>query len=101
MPRASKKNQRQSHEYETIELRFRPAQLRRIKQAAGIKGMSVTDFIISTADPAAIEIIESSGSWVLGERDSEIFVSALLNPPEPDSRMIAAFRSHKARVESV
>jgi uncharacterized protein (DUF1778 family) len=100
MPRTTKQNQRRSREYETIELRFRPAQLRRIKQAAEIKGMSVTDFIISTADAAAIEIIESTGSWVFGERDSEIFVNALLNPPKPNSRMIAAFRSHKARVES-
>jgi len=100
MPRIKKKNQCQSREYETIELRLRPGQLRRVKQAAEIKEISVSDFIISTADAAAVEIIESTGSWVLGERDSEIFVNARLNPPEPNSHMVPAFRSHKARVES-
>lgn len=86
MSRAKKKNQRQSREYETIELWLRPAQLRRIEQAAELKGISVSDFVISSADAAAANIIESTGSWVLGKRDSEIFVNARRSQPEPNPR---------------
>ena len=62
MRRARKKNKRQSREYETIEIRLRPDQLRRAKRAAEFKGMSVSDFAISSAYAAAIKIIESAGS---------------------------------------
>jgi uncharacterized protein (DUF1778 family) len=62
MRRASKKSQLQSREYETIEFYLRPAQLRRAKRAAELKGMSVSDFAISSAYAAAVKIIESAGS---------------------------------------
>ena len=62
--------------------------------------MSVSDFVVSAADAAAIRLIEATGSWVLRERDIEIFMNALLDPPEPNTRTIAPFRSHKSRVES-
>src|SRR5271168_1050413 len=101
MPRTNKKSQHRSREYDTLELRGRPTQFRRIKQAAELKGMSVTDFIILSVDAAAIKAIESANSWALGERDTEILMNALANPPEPNSRMVAAFRSHKLRVESI
>ena len=65
MPRTKQKNQGQSREYETIELRFRPAQFRRVKRAAELKGISVSEFIastISSADAAAVRIIDSAKS---------------------------------------
>jgi|ERR1700678_2028422 uncharacterized protein (DUF1778 family) len=101
MARAKNKNLHQSHEYETIELRLRPVQLRRIKQAAELRGESVSEFIISTVCEAADKINESAGSWALTAADSKILVNALLNPPKPNSHMTAAFRSHKARVQSL
>jgi uncharacterized protein (DUF1778 family) len=65
MPRATKKNKHKSTDYETIELRFRPAQFRRVKQAAAIKGISVSDFIaygVSITEAYAIKIIEAAAA---------------------------------------
>jgi uncharacterized protein (DUF1778 family) len=65
MSRAAKKNKRQSIGYETIELRLRPAQLRRVKQAAEIKGISVSDFVdisVSIAHATAIKIIKAAAA---------------------------------------
>jgi uncharacterized protein (DUF1778 family) len=101
MASEKKKNQRQFREYETIELRLRPAELRRIKQAAELRGESVSEFIISSVCEAADKITESAGSWALTATDSKILVGVLRNPPKPNPHMIAAFRSHKARVQSL
>jgi uncharacterized protein (DUF1778 family) len=100
MPSEKKKNQRRSRNSERIELRMRPYQLRHIKQAAEIEGKSVSDFTISSAYAAAVKTIESTSCWVLGERDTEIFVNALLNPAEPNEALKTAIRSYKLRVES-
>lgn len=100
MPRISKKKSRTPRESERIILRLRAYQLRHIKQAAEIEKKSVSDLIISSAYAEAVKMIESTGAWVLGERDTEIFVNAMLNPSEPNEALQAAIRSYKLRVES-
>jgi uncharacterized protein (DUF1778 family) len=100
MPRVNKKNQRHAGESERIELRLRPDQRRRIERAAALEGKSISDFIVSSAYAAAMRTIESSGCWVLSGRDSEIFVNALLNPPEPNSHLKAAVRRDLSRCSS-
>jgi uncharacterized protein (DUF1778 family) len=54
--------------------------------------MSVSDFLVQTADEAAVRTIEQHEAWVLSERDRELFVAALRNPPKPNDRLKAAFR---------
>jgi uncharacterized protein (DUF1778 family) len=83
---------------ERTEARLLPEQKKRIEQAAGIKGLSVSDFIVQHADEAAIRTIESHTTWVLQGKDSEAFVDALLNPPEPSDYMKAAAKRYKERV---
>lgn len=80
---------------ERTEARLLPDQKERIEQAASIKGLSVSDFIVQHADEAAIKTIESHNSWVLSRRDMEFFVETLLNPPEPSARMKAAAKRYK------
>jgi uncharacterized protein (DUF1778 family) len=101
MPRISKKIKRTSREYGTVELILHPDQLRPIKQAAEIKGMSISDFILPTADAAAIEIIESAESWMLTAADTQTFANLLLGPAEPSDHLKAAIRRYKLSVESV
>jgi uncharacterized protein (DUF1778 family) len=96
-----RKLQHRARKPDHIELRLRPYQLRHIKEAAEIEGKSVSDFVISSAYAAAVKTIESTGAWVLGERDTEIFVKAMLDPPEPNEALKAAIRSHKLRVRSI
>jgi uncharacterized protein (DUF1778 family) len=82
---------------ERTEARLLPEQKRRIERAASLKGLSLSDFIVQYADEAAIKTIQMHTSWTLGDRDSELFVQALLNPPEPSPRMKAAVKRYKAR----
>ena len=75
---------------ERTEARLRPEQKARIERAASLKGLSISDFMVQHAEEAAIRTIEEHETWVLSERDREVFFEALLNPPEPSPRLIAA-----------
>ena len=83
MPVASLKTER-------TEARLRPEQKARIERAASLKGLSISDFMVQHAEAAAIRTIEEHDTWVLSERDREVFFAALENPPEPSPRLIAA-----------
>jgi uncharacterized protein (DUF1778 family) len=58
---------------ERTEARLGPEQKRRIEQAASLKGLSVSDFIVQHADEAAIRTIQLHASWTLDERDRDFF----------------------------
>ncbi|HYW83051.1 MAG TPA: DUF1778 domain-containing protein [Spirochaetia bacterium] len=82
---------------ERTEARLLPEQKKRIEQAASLKGLSLSDFIVQQADEAAIRTIQLHTSWTLEQRDRDLLVQALLNPPEPSARMKAAVKRYKER----
>lgn len=82
---------------ERTEARLLPEQKRRIEQAASLKGLSLSDFIVQHADEAAIRTIEAHTSWTLQDRDRNTLVQVLLNPPAPSSHMKTAVRRFKER----
>jgi len=82
---------------ERTEARLLPEQKRRIERAASLKGLSLSDFIVQYADEAAIKTIQMHTSWILGDRDRDLFVQSLLNPPEPGPRLKAAAQRYKER----
>jgi uncharacterized protein (DUF1778 family) len=82
---------------ERIEARVQPEQKSRIEYAASLRGTSVSEFIIQNADAAAMRTIQEFATWELNIADRDLFVNALLNPPEPNERMRAAVQRHKER----
>jgi len=80
------------------EARLLPEQKRRIERAAALKGQSLSDFIVQHADEAAIRTIQLHTTWTLEDRDRDVFVQALLNPPEPSPRMKAAAKRYMERM---
>lgn len=96
MPVAPKR--RETRKIERIEARLNLEQKRRIEYAASLKGRSLSEFLVSSADDAAVRAIEQHEVWALTGRDREAFVKALLRPPAPSSRMKAAARRYKRRV---
>ena len=80
---------------ERTEARLLPEQKERIERAASLKGLSLSDFIVQNADEAAIRTIQMHTSWTLEDRDRDVFVQALLNPPAPSARMKAAVKRYR------
>jgi uncharacterized protein (DUF1778 family) len=98
MESALRKNRRDFRKVERVEARLNPDQKRRIEYAANLRGTSVSDFMVSSADAAAQQAIEQHEVWTLSGRDRDIFVRALLRPPAPSRRMKAAAKRYNERV---
>jgi uncharacterized protein (DUF1778 family) len=80
---------------ERLEVRTTSDQKRLIERAAELRGTSVTDFVVSNIQAAAAETIREFESLSLRDEAREIFVKALLNPPEPNEALKAAVARHK------
>jgi uncharacterized protein (DUF1778 family) len=89
---------RRSAKRERLEARVTPAQKRLIERAAKLRGTSLTDFVVLSAQQAATETIHESEVLTLRGRDQEIFVNAILNPPDPSLAMKAAAARYKQRM---
>jgi len=65
------------------------------EKAAAIGGYrSLSDFVISTVEERALEIIRQSESFIQSERDSEIFFEAIFNPGPPNEALLAALQEY-------
>lgn len=89
-----------SQDMARLEARVSPEVKALLERAAGIQGVTLTSFLISSAQKAASDIVERYESLQLGQRDSEAFVDALLNPPEPNEALKAAASRYQTLVES-
>lgn len=81
-----------------LEARISADQKRRLETAARLRGTSLTDFVIASATEAANRAIQESQTLQLTERDQEVFVRALLEPPAPSARLRAAAKRYRERV---
>lgn len=91
MPRATPTRSRA----ESLEARVTVEQKRLIEQAAALQGRSVTDFVVSSVQEAAKRAIEEHQRLELSLRDSQVFVSALLNPPAPSQRLLETIARYR------
>jgi uncharacterized protein (DUF1778 family) len=85
----------QSRKPERLEARLARDQKRLIERAAQIRGTSVTDFVLASAQRAAMETIEEFQTLRLRDEAREVFVNTLLSPPAPNAAARAAARRYK------
>lgn len=65
------------------------------QKAADLEGRTLTDFVIASVQAAACRVIEQHQTLRLSIEDSEAFVDALLNPPEPNEALKTAASRYK------
>ena len=82
---------------ERLEARITPQQKRMIARAATLRGTTVTNFLVESAQQAALETIRDFEALSLRDEASRVFVGALLNPPKPNAALRAAARRYKER----
>jgi len=75
-----------------VEVRITPGAKRTLEHASALAGRSLSDFIVTSAYEEAKRTIEGHERMALHLRDQEVFVAALLDPPEPtpEARQAAA-----------
>ncbi|PSB05275.1 DUF1778 domain-containing protein [Merismopedia glauca] len=82
---------------ERLEARLTFEQKELLQWAADLEGRSLTDFVVSHAQSAALRTIENRTIIKLDREDSIAFVESLLNPPDledddPLARAIARYQ---------
>ena len=80
---------------ERLEARISPENKELFQRAADIQGRTLTDFVVSSLVSAANQIIQENEIMVLSRKDQEVFVEALLNPPEPSNKLRLAAQRYK------
>lgn len=80
---------------ERLEARVSREQKELFQRAADIQGLTLTDFMISSMQNAAVRAIQEHEIMTLTGHDREIFIEALLNPPEPSEKLRAAAQRYK------
>lgn len=70
-----------------------------IERAAAVYGATLNQFIVQTALDRAGEILEREEVLRLSARDSQTFLAALENSPEPSAKLIEAMKAHSRLVK--
>lgn len=95
MARALKGHSRsRSRKQQRLQARITPDQKRLIERAAELRGTTVTEFVVASAQQAASETIKDFEVLTLRDRARKVFVDAILNPPLPNK----AVRRYKAQL---
>ena len=82
---------------ERLEARISREQKELFLRAAELQGRSLTDFLVASAQEAAVETVRTHDALRLSERDRQAFVSALLAPPTPAKTLQRAAERYRAR----
>jgi len=72
-----------------------------IERAAALRGTTVTEFVVASAQQAAADTIKDFEVLTLRDQARKVFVNAILNPPHPNETAGAAARRYKAQIERV
>ena len=80
-----------------LEARITAHQKQLLQRAAELTGRSLTDFVVASAQEAALRAIQHHELVVLSAEDQQAFVLALLHPPAPSRRLRAAWRRYQKR----
>lgn len=84
-----------SRKQERLEARVTLNQKRLIERAAQLRGTSVTEFVVVSAQEAATATIKSFETMKLRHEARDVFVNAILRPPAPNKTARAAAARYK------
>ncbi len=94
-------NKNQKEKPERLEARITKELKIRLQYAADLQGSSLSEFLLRSAEKMANEVISDHKIIKLTTEDSIAFANALLNPPEPNSKLRSAFKNFKKEVRSL
>ena len=96
--RQTAKIARRSAKEERLEARVTPEQKQLIARAAALRGSSVTEFIVASAQQAAIDTIKDFELLTLHGEARDVFVNAVLHPPAPNEAARKAAQRYKEQM---
>ena len=92
--RRTEKTARRSLKVDRLEARLTREQKQLINRAAALRGSSVTEFIVASAQQAAAETIKDFEMLTLHDEARDVFVNAVLHPRAPNAAARKAGRRY-------
>lgn len=96
--RNTTKSARRSLKQDRLEARVTPEQKQLIARAAALRGSSVTEFIVASAQQAAADTIKDFELLTLHNEARDVFVNAILHPPAPNEAARKAAQRYKEQM---
>lgn len=81
-----------------LEIRLRSEAKELIQQAAGLRNQSLTQFVLATLTEGAEKVVAEYQQRVLSDRDRDLFLRLLDDPPAPNAKLRRAAASHRKNV---
>ena len=78
-----------------LEARLSAEQKAVLQQAASLSGRTLSEFVVASAQEAAARIIQDHEGIRLSRAEQIAFVTALLDPPEPNARLRQAVADYR------
>jgi uncharacterized protein (DUF1778 family) len=97
MPR-TREGQRRTRKEQRLEARVTPELKRLIERAADLRGTTITEFVVASAQEAATSTIKDFEVLHLQDEAREVFVNAVLNPSAPNEAARAAAERYKKQM---
>lgn len=94
----TRKARKGASKLERLEARVTRDQKRIIERAARLRGTSVTDFVVVSAQQAATDTIKDLEMMSLHGEAREAFINALRNPPVPNAAANKAAERYRQRI---
>lgn len=82
-----------------IDLRVSKAQKELLEKAAELKGMRLSTYLLSHGLAAAQADLEAHQKLVLSDRDRDLFLELLANPPQPEPALLEGMRKFQTEYE--
>jgi uncharacterized protein (DUF1778 family) len=83
-----------------FDLRASTEEKKQFEQAAFALGMNLSSFIRMCALEKSAEVLKQSSSLVLSDRDRDMFLDLLENPPNPNKSLKRAMKNCKKLIKN-
>jgi uncharacterized protein (DUF1778 family) len=87
-------SQSQDSKSDRMQIRIDAFSKSKIEKAANYCHQTVSEFVTAQALAAAERVLEEHDKITLPDEDWELFYSALVNPPQPNAKLKAAFKRY-------
>ena len=81
-----------------LEARVKVEQKQLFERAAALQDRTVTDFVLASAEEAAIRTIQNYELIQISGRDRDFFIESVLNARTPSKKLRDAAARYKARI---
>jgi uncharacterized protein (DUF1778 family) len=81
-----------------LEARVSVEQKATLQHAASLSGRTLSEFVVASAQEAARRVIQEHAMVRLSRSEQVAFVSALLDPPEPNARLRQAAAAYRRQM---